>query len=48
MKRQKLEYEFLKGVEKLSRKNAHYYPENPEAPWPQCPIILHQPKRPKK
>lgn len=48
MKAQKFEYELLKRVEKLSRKNAQAYPGNPEAPWPQCPIILHQPKRPKK
>ena len=45
MKAQKFEYELLKRVEKLSRKNAQAYPGNPEAPWPQCPIILHQPKK---
>ena len=35
------------AFEKLTRKNAQSSKVYPEAPWPICPVILHQPKRPK-
>jgi len=38
----------LKGIERISRKEAMSCKTYPTAPWPECRIILHQPKRPKK
>jgi len=38
----------LKSVERMSRKEAESCKAGPGSPWPDCPFILHQPKRPKK
>jgi cyclic lactone autoinducer peptide len=48
MTKTNLEKKVLIRVEKLTRKNAQSSKVYPEAPWPICPVILHQPKRPKK
>lgn len=48
MNKTSLEKKVLIGVEKMTRKNAIGSKVYPEAPWPKCPFILHQPKRPKK
>lgn len=47
MKSDKLVRSVLKGVERLSRKEAESCKVGPEPPWPECIIFLHQPKRPK-
>lgn len=48
MAKRKLEHIILKGIERVSRKEAMSCKAEPEPPWPECLIILHQPKRPKK
>lgn len=48
MTKKKLESTILKGIERISRKEAMSCKIYPTAPWPECRIILHQPKRPKK
>ena len=48
MTKKKLESTILKGVERISRKEAMSCKTYPTAPWPDCRIILHKPKRPKK
>lgn len=47
-KKSKLERTILKGVERISRKEALSCKADPEPPWPDCFFILHQPRRPKK
>jgi len=37
----------LKSVERMSHKEAESCGAYPNSPIPDCPIILHQPKRPK-
>ncbi|MBP5654227.1 MAG: cyclic lactone autoinducer peptide [Clostridiales bacterium] len=48
MAKRKIERAILKGVERISRKEAMSCKADPEPPWPDCWIILHQPKRPKR
>lgn len=48
MDKKKIEYKMLKKIELMSRRNAKAASSDPEAPWPICPYIFHQPKRPKK
>ncbi|MBO4637236.1 MAG: cyclic lactone autoinducer peptide [Clostridiales bacterium] len=48
MTKHDLRYTLLKQMEKISRKTARGARQDPEPPWPICPYILHQPKRPKK
>jgi cyclic lactone autoinducer peptide len=48
MEKKKLERTILKGVERISRKEAMSCKASPVPPWPDCMIFLHQPKRPKK
>ncbi len=48
MSTKKIERSILKGIEKMSRKDAQGCKVSPEPPWPECPVILHQPKRPKR
>ena len=48
MAKRKLERTILKGIERVSRKEAMSCKATPEPPWPDCLIILHQPKRLKK
>lgn len=43
----KIERTVLKRIEKMSRKEAESCKVGPVPPWPDCPFILHQPKRPK-
>lgn len=48
MKNNKVESVILRGVEKLSRREAQACRGSAEPPWPECLLIFHQPKRPKK
>ena len=48
MTKKTFEKKLLVQVEKVTRKNAKCSRMDPEPPWPTCPMILHQPKRPKK
>ena len=43
-----IESAVLKGIERICRKEAESCSIYPDPPIPNCPIILHQPKRPKK
>lgn len=46
MAKKNYEKKLLVQVEKLTRKNAIGSNASPEPPWPICPFIFHQPKRP--
>lgn len=47
--KKKLERVVLEQIEKMSRKNAQSSNEAyPGSGWPECPSLLHQPKRPRK
>jgi len=48
MTKKTLEKKLLIQVEKVTRKNAKGTHMDPEPPWPICPYLLHQPKRPKR
>ena len=48
MTKHNFETKVLVRVERLTRKNAMGARLDPESPWPTCPYILHQPKRPRK
>ena len=48
MREKKLERAILFGIARLSNKNAESCKSSGEPPWPECPIIFHQPKRPQK
>ncbi len=48
MDKKSVERVLLKGVERMSRRNARGSVSDPEPPWPTCPAFFHQPKRPMK
>ena len=48
MTKSTIERVVLKGIERISRKEAESCGIYPDPPIPNCTVILHQPKRPKK
>jgi len=48
MKKDKVETAILKKIEKAGRKEALACRGSMEPPWPECRVIFHQPKRPKR